>query len=134
MSCATGHARPPPAGRAKGHGGGRGGHDAGRKQRRTDPGRPPFERRPHRETAPTAPAQPPNCSPSSRPAVQPSGGCKAPDKLADDPDFRRRFRREIAAAQRVRGADTAELIDAADAHRAYERAKAARRRAAEQRA
>ncbi|MEU6574125.1 serine/threonine-protein kinase [Streptomyces sp. NPDC046805] len=33
-------------------------------------------------------------------------------ELADDPDFRRRFRREIAAARRVRGAYTAELIDA----------------------
>ncbi|MGV4983111.1 serine/threonine-protein kinase [Streptomyces sp. NRAIS4] len=33
-------------------------------------------------------------------------------ELADDPDFRRRFRREIQAAQRVRGAYTAELIDA----------------------
>ena len=33
-------------------------------------------------------------------------------ELADDPDFRRRFRREIRAAQRVRGAYTAELIDA----------------------
>lgn len=33
-------------------------------------------------------------------------------ELADDPDFRRRFRREIKAAQRVRGAYTAELIDA----------------------
>ncbi|MGW4041665.1 serine/threonine-protein kinase [Streptomyces sp. NPDC004721] len=34
-------------------------------------------------------------------------------ELADDPAFRRRFRREIAAARRVRGAYTAELIDAA---------------------
>ncbi|MEU4268711.1 serine/threonine-protein kinase [Streptomyces sp. NPDC026092] len=33
-------------------------------------------------------------------------------ELADDPVFRRRFRREIKAAQRVRGAYTAELIDA----------------------
>ncbi|MFJ3659423.1 protein kinase [Streptomyces sp. NPDC090119] len=33
-------------------------------------------------------------------------------ELADDPAFRRRFRREIAAARRVRGAYTAELIDA----------------------
>ncbi|MCI3223790.1 serine/threonine-protein kinase [Streptomyces sp. NP-1717] len=33
-------------------------------------------------------------------------------ELADDPDFRRRFGREIRAAQRVRGAYTAELIDA----------------------
>ncbi|BBC36825.1 hypothetical protein SGFS_081190 [Streptomyces graminofaciens] len=33
-------------------------------------------------------------------------------ELADDPAFRRRFRREIGAAQRVRGAYTAELIDA----------------------
>ncbi|PBC60230.1 serine/threonine protein kinase [Streptomyces sp. Tue6028] len=33
-------------------------------------------------------------------------------ELADDPDFRRRFRREIKAARRVRGAYTAELIDA----------------------
>ncbi|WP_282701625.1 serine/threonine-protein kinase [Streptomyces sp. CC219B] len=33
-------------------------------------------------------------------------------ELADDPDFRHRFRREIAAARRVRGAYTAELIDA----------------------
>ncbi|MFF9584045.1 serine/threonine-protein kinase [Streptomyces achromogenes] len=33
-------------------------------------------------------------------------------ELADDPDFRRRFRREIAAARRVRGAYTAELVDA----------------------
>ncbi|MFF4713636.1 serine/threonine-protein kinase [Streptomyces eurythermus] len=33
-------------------------------------------------------------------------------ELADDPDFRRRFRREVAAARRVRGAYTAELIDA----------------------
>ncbi|MFJ5262893.1 protein kinase [Streptomyces sp. NPDC088387] len=33
-------------------------------------------------------------------------------ELADDADFRRRFRREITAAQRVRGAYTAELIDA----------------------
>ncbi|GGJ01382.1 hypothetical protein GCM10010121_009710 [Streptomyces brasiliensis] len=33
-------------------------------------------------------------------------------ELADDPDFRHRFRREITAAQRVRGAYTAELIDA----------------------
>ncbi|MEV5876926.1 protein kinase [Streptomyces sp. NPDC052101] len=32
-------------------------------------------------------------------------------ELADDPDFRRRFGREIAAARRVRGAYTAELID-----------------------
>ncbi|WP_200301830.1 serine/threonine-protein kinase [Streptomyces adelaidensis] len=33
-------------------------------------------------------------------------------ELADDPVFRRRFHREIKAAQRVRGAYTAELIDA----------------------
>ncbi|NSL43420.1 serine/threonine-protein kinase [Streptomyces sp. 8P21H-1] len=33
-------------------------------------------------------------------------------ELADDPAFRRGFRREIKAAQRVRGAYTAELIDA----------------------
>ncbi|MFC8124316.1 serine/threonine-protein kinase [Streptomyces sp. NPDC057302] len=33
-------------------------------------------------------------------------------ELADDPAFRRRFGREITAAQRVRGAYTAELIDA----------------------
>ncbi|MGW1592377.1 serine/threonine-protein kinase [Streptomyces sp. NPDC002343] len=33
-------------------------------------------------------------------------------ELADDPDFRRRFRREVTAARRVRGAYTAELIDA----------------------
>ncbi|MFJ3641246.1 serine/threonine-protein kinase [Streptomyces sp. NPDC090108] len=33
-------------------------------------------------------------------------------ELAEDPSFRRRFRREIAAARRVRGAYTAELIDA----------------------
>ncbi|MEU6251155.1 serine/threonine-protein kinase [Streptomyces sp. NPDC047043] len=33
-------------------------------------------------------------------------------ELADDPDFRRRFGREIRAARRVRGAYTAELIDA----------------------
>ncbi|MFE7232831.1 serine/threonine-protein kinase [Streptomyces sp. NPDC057596] len=33
-------------------------------------------------------------------------------ELADNPAFRRRFRREIAAARRVRGAYTAELIDA----------------------
>ncbi|MEU6007932.1 serine/threonine-protein kinase [Streptomyces sp. NPDC047453] len=33
-------------------------------------------------------------------------------ELADHPAFRRRFRREIAAARRVRGAYTAELIDA----------------------
>ncbi|MGP4044138.1 serine/threonine-protein kinase [Streptomyces sp. 2A115] len=33
-------------------------------------------------------------------------------ELADDPAFRRRFSREIKAAQRVRGAYTAELIDA----------------------
>ena len=33
-------------------------------------------------------------------------------ELADDPDFRRRFSREIRAARRVRGAYTAELIDA----------------------
>ncbi|MEU1364654.1 serine/threonine-protein kinase [Streptomyces sp. NPDC005803] len=33
-------------------------------------------------------------------------------ELADDPDFRRRFGREISAAQRVRGAYTAELIEA----------------------
>ena len=32
-------------------------------------------------------------------------------ELADDPAFRRRFRREIEAARRVRGAYTAELID-----------------------
>ncbi|MFE5299157.1 serine/threonine-protein kinase [Streptomyces sp. NPDC056632] len=31
-------------------------------------------------------------------------------ELADDPDFRRRFRREMEAARRVRGAYTAELI------------------------
>ncbi|MFH9676354.1 serine/threonine-protein kinase [Streptomyces sp. NPDC017405] len=33
-------------------------------------------------------------------------------ELADDPDFRRRFRREVRAARRVRGAYTTELIDA----------------------
>ncbi|NEC67454.1 serine/threonine-protein kinase [Streptomyces sp. SID9727] len=33
-------------------------------------------------------------------------------ELADDPDFRRRFGREVRAARRVRGAYTAELIDA----------------------
>ena len=33
-------------------------------------------------------------------------------ELADDPEFRRRFRREVEAARRVRGAYTAELIDA----------------------
>ncbi|PRH75958.1 serine/threonine protein kinase, partial [Streptomyces solincola] len=33
-------------------------------------------------------------------------------ELADDPDFRRRFRREVRAARRVRGAYTAELVDA----------------------
>ncbi|GAA2385756.1 serine/threonine-protein kinase [Streptomyces glaucosporus] len=33
-------------------------------------------------------------------------------ELADDPAFRQRFRREIKAARRVRGAYTAELIDA----------------------
>ncbi|MEV7400458.1 serine/threonine-protein kinase [Streptomyces sp. NPDC091267] len=33
-------------------------------------------------------------------------------ELADDPDFQRRFGREISAAQRVRGAYTAEVIDA----------------------
>ncbi|MFD9498984.1 protein kinase [Streptomyces sp. NPDC060035] len=33
-------------------------------------------------------------------------------ELADDPDFRRRFGREIKAARRVQGAYTAELIDA----------------------
>ncbi|MFE1291515.1 serine/threonine-protein kinase [Streptomyces sp. NPDC058751] len=33
-------------------------------------------------------------------------------ELADSPDFRHRFRREIQAARRVRGAYTAELIDA----------------------
>ncbi|GGX03295.1 serine/threonine-protein kinase [Streptomyces chartreusis] len=33
-------------------------------------------------------------------------------ELADDHDFRRRFRREVEAARRVRGAYTAELIDA----------------------
>lgn len=33
-------------------------------------------------------------------------------ELADDPEFRRRFSREIRAARRVRGAYTAELIDA----------------------
>ncbi|AYN39995.1 serine/threonine protein kinase [Streptomyces dangxiongensis] len=33
-------------------------------------------------------------------------------ELADDPGFRRRFGREISAARRVRGAYTAELIDA----------------------
>ncbi|MFI9832277.1 serine/threonine-protein kinase [Streptomyces sp. NPDC051913] len=33
-------------------------------------------------------------------------------ELADNPDFRRRFRREINAAQQVRGAYTAELLDA----------------------
>ncbi|WP_428952602.1 serine/threonine-protein kinase [Streptomyces sp. cg35] len=32
-------------------------------------------------------------------------------ELADSPDFRRRFRREMEAARRVRGAYTAELID-----------------------
>ena len=32
-------------------------------------------------------------------------------ELADDPAFRRRFRREMEAARRVRGAYTAELID-----------------------
>ncbi|MFF1358439.1 serine/threonine-protein kinase [Streptomyces sp. NPDC058297] len=32
-------------------------------------------------------------------------------ELADDPDFRRRFRREMEAARRVKGAYTAELID-----------------------
>ncbi|MFE7274443.1 serine/threonine-protein kinase [Streptomyces sp. NPDC057623] len=32
-------------------------------------------------------------------------------ELADDPAFRRRFRREVEAARRVRGAYTAELID-----------------------
>ncbi|MYT68821.1 MULTISPECIES: serine/threonine-protein kinase [unclassified Streptomyces] len=32
-------------------------------------------------------------------------------ELADDPSFRRRFRREMEAARRVRGAYTAELID-----------------------
>ncbi|MEV1023830.1 serine/threonine-protein kinase [Streptomyces sp. NPDC050264] len=32
-------------------------------------------------------------------------------ELADDPDFRRRFRREMEAARSVRGAYTAELID-----------------------
>ncbi|MEV5613646.1 serine/threonine-protein kinase [Streptomyces sp. NPDC052225] len=32
-------------------------------------------------------------------------------EIADDPDFRRRFRREMEAARRVRGAYTAELID-----------------------
>ncbi|WP_330239059.1 serine/threonine-protein kinase [Streptomyces sp. NBC_00525] len=33
-------------------------------------------------------------------------------ELADDPDFRKRFRREVRAARRVRGAYTAELLDA----------------------
>ncbi|MEW2283474.1 serine/threonine-protein kinase [Streptomyces sp. NPDC047841] len=33
-------------------------------------------------------------------------------ELADDPDFRRRFGREVKAARRVKGAYTAELIDA----------------------
>ncbi|WOX24664.1 serine/threonine-protein kinase [Streptomyces solicathayae] len=33
-------------------------------------------------------------------------------ELADDPDFRKRFRREVGAARRVKGAYTAELIDA----------------------
>ncbi|MFK0172416.1 serine/threonine-protein kinase [Streptomyces sp. NPDC090306] len=33
-------------------------------------------------------------------------------ELADDPDFRRRFGREIQAARRVRGAYTAEVLDA----------------------
>ncbi|MEW2416098.1 serine/threonine-protein kinase [Streptomyces sp. NPDC046866] len=33
-------------------------------------------------------------------------------ELAEDPDFRRRFRREVEAARRVRGAYTAELVDA----------------------
>ncbi|MFD8979408.1 serine/threonine-protein kinase [Streptomyces sp. NPDC059564] len=33
-------------------------------------------------------------------------------ELAEDPGFRRRFRREVEAARRVRGAYTAELIDA----------------------
>ncbi|MFC8536856.1 serine/threonine-protein kinase [Streptomyces sp. NPDC057249] len=33
-------------------------------------------------------------------------------ELADDPDFRRRFGREVRAARRVRGTYTAELIDA----------------------
>ncbi|CAL9597945.1 protein kinase domain-containing protein [Streptomyces sp. enrichment culture] len=33
-------------------------------------------------------------------------------ELADDPAFRRRFRREVAAARRVRGAYTAEVVDA----------------------
>lgn len=33
-------------------------------------------------------------------------------ELADNPDFRRRFRREINAARQVRGAYTAELLDA----------------------
>ncbi|MEU9301784.1 serine/threonine-protein kinase [Streptomyces sp. NPDC048269] len=33
-------------------------------------------------------------------------------ELAEDPSFRRRFRREVEAARRVRGAYTAELIDA----------------------
>ncbi|MFC8591587.1 serine/threonine-protein kinase [Streptomyces atroolivaceus] len=33
-------------------------------------------------------------------------------ELADDPDFRRRFGREVKAARQVRGAYTAELIDA----------------------
>ncbi|MYR41969.1 serine/threonine-protein kinase [Streptomyces sp. SID5910] len=33
-------------------------------------------------------------------------------ELADDPSFRRRFRREVEAARRVRGAYTAELVDA----------------------
>ncbi|MFF8289356.1 serine/threonine-protein kinase [Streptomyces sp. NPDC016309] len=33
-------------------------------------------------------------------------------ELADDPAFRRRFRREVEAARRVRGAYTAELVDA----------------------
>src|SRR6201986_3721774 len=33
-------------------------------------------------------------------------------ELGDDPDFRTRFRQEIAAAQRVRGLYTAELLSA----------------------
>ena len=41
-------------------------------------------------------------------------------ELADDPAIRRRFRREVEAARRVRGAYTAELIDAdADAARPW---------------
>ncbi len=33
-------------------------------------------------------------------------------ELADDPGFRRRFGREVKAARQVRGAYTAELVDA----------------------